>query len=294
MEFVVGHRGVIERLRKVLVEGDRYPHSLLFVGREGIGKRRVAVLASAFFLCPNGGCLECRTCRRILRSAEEGVSLHPDFRFESLAAGKKSISIEQMRALKEWAYTTPMEGGRKAAVVDDAHLMNVHAANALLKTLEEPPEGTLFILVTSEPSMLPSTIVSRCQMVRFTPLTKEEVEEVCERKRVPERIKELCVEIGSLRFIDVPPEEVKAAEELVERFMKDPSLKLMSEEIWREERSFLLFLMLLRKRLNSLLLKRSSRKLWELHRRLVEVEKLVSSSNVSLRSLYDYLLMRVA
>ncbi len=285
-DFVVGHREVVQRLKRLL-GGGRFPHSLLFVGREGIGKKRVAHVASAFYLCPEGGCLKCRHCKRAL----SGV--HPDMRVE-LPRGE-SILIEQVRSLKEWAHLAPMEGERKVAVIDDAHLMNPAAANAFLKTLEEPPEGTLFILITSEQSRLLPTIVSRCQTVRFSPLTKEEVRLICEREGAPERVKRLCVETGSLMFLRVGEEEIERAQEAARNLVEGPSPSLLQCQVWKQRTSFLLFLYLARRLLNERM--RASGlnlRLWEMHRRLLEVEKLYYSSNVSLRSLYDYLVLRAA
>ncbi|BAT71234.1 hypothetical protein TST_0426 [Thermosulfidibacter takaii ABI70S6] len=294
MSVVVGHKSTIEKLKSILTK-DRHPQALLFVGREGIGKKRVGVLSAALFLCEKGGCLECRTCKRVIKSIKEGASLHPDFRLEKVDKGKKSITIDQIRAIKEWAYTAPMEASRKIALIDDAHLMNVHAANAFLKTLEEPPENTLFILVTSEPSMLLPTIVSRCQVIRFSPLNKDEVEEICAREGVKEEVKELCVDIGSLMFLRVKPEELKVARELAQRFLTSPSLELMAQEkVWKDQSFFMLVLMLLRKELNRRLKSNPEKKLWDFHRRLAEVERLALSSTVNLRSLWDYLLLRVA
>ena len=288
MSYVVGHRDVIERLRGVLT-GERYPHALLFVGREGIGKKRVALLSAAMFLCSRGGCESCRVCKKVF----SGV--HPDVRLE-YPKGKRSILIDQVRELKEWAFMTPMEGERKVAIIDDAHLMKTEAANALLKTLEEPPDGTLFILVTSEPSRLLPTIVSRCQIVRFTPLKREEVDEICEREGVEEEIKDLCQETGSLMFLSIDPQGVKLAKETVRRLLSSPSLRLMGEEqIWKDQKLFNLFLYLLRRELNRCLrTARDGDRYQRFHQRLLEVERLFYSSNVNPRSLFEYLILEAA
>ena len=285
MSYVVGHKRNIELLKKILT-GPKRPHALLFVGREGIGKKRVAILCGAMFLCEKKeGCLSCRHCKRVL----EGV--HPDFRLEA-PKGKRAILIDQIRELKEWAFMAPMEGRGKVAVVDDAHLMNQQAANAFLKTLEEPPENTLFILITSEPSMLLPTIVSRCQTIRFSPLSREEVEEICEREGVQGEIRKTCVETGSLMFLGVREEQIERARALADRMLQSPSLRMMGEgEAFKDQKSFMLLLFWLRRELNKRLAKTNSGRLWELHRRMKEVERLAYSSNVSPRSLYDYLLM---
>ncbi len=287
-DFVVGHQRTIERLRRLLA-GERVPHALLFVGREGIGKRRVALLSACIYLCSSGGCLECRTCKRVLSLA------HPDVRMEG-PEGKRGILIRQIRELREWAHMAPMEGSRKVAIIDDAHLMGSEAANAFLKTLEEPPEGTLFILVTSEQSKLLPTIVSRCQIVRFSPLKKEEVEEICQRERVEEEVKRLCIETGSMMFLSASPEVVRAAREVAEEMLNSPSLRLMArEEVWKNPEGFRLFLLILRRELNRRLMKSPwDTRIQRLSQRLLEVERLAYTSNVSPRSLYEHLVLEVA
>ncbi len=274
MSYVVGHKRVLELLKRLLT-GSKFPHALLFVGREGIGKKRVAHVAASYFLCKKGGCLSCRDCKRVL----EG--LHPDFRLEAPKGKGGGILIEQIRELRDWAFMAPMEGERKVAVLDDAHLMRPEAANALLKTLEEPPEGTLFILVTSEQSKLLPTIVSRCQIVRFHPLSRQEVEEVCERIGVPEEVKRFCAEAGTLRFASVMPSQIETAKRAAETLLKNPSLKLLAmEEVWSQETTFSIFLFLVRKKLNGLLRKGWNERLWDLHRGLLEVERLFYGSNL--------------
>jgi len=117
---------------------------------------------------PLEGCGECGPCSKV----EAGS--HPDFLTIALEEEKRDIVIAQVRDIIVRCGYRPHEAGYRLVVVDPADRMNASAANALLKTLEEPPEATHFVLVTSAPSRLPVTIRSRCQRVRFGPVALED------------------------------------------------------------------------------------------------------------------------
>jgi DNA polymerase-3 subunit delta' len=152
------------------LDAGRLAHGLLFVGAAGLGKRAVADALAARLLCqsPEAGmaCDRCRTC--LLRLAGS----HPDLRrisFELRDDGKPrtEIVVDQMRALAEKLSMTPQLGGPSVALIDPADAMNTSAANALLKTLEEPQPGRYLLLVSDRPARLPATIRSRCQRIEF-------------------------------------------------------------------------------------------------------------------------------
>jgi DNA polymerase-3 subunit delta' len=175
---VIGHERTIAQLRAA-VRHDRLAHAYLFYGEEAIGKRLVAIRLAQALNCeqPPAGdeldaCGRCQACRHIEAHTHPDVYLiEPD---QELA--NPQIKIEQIRALEEHTIYRPLMGLYKVWIIDDAHRMTLGAANALLKTLEEPPGQGLFILVTSRPSALPPTIRSRCQTVRFTPPARTQVE----------------------------------------------------------------------------------------------------------------------
>jgi DNA polymerase III delta' subunit len=172
----IGHQNVLNHIR-LLLEGEKVGQSYLFVGREGIGKYLVARWFAAGLLCRAGEkvpCLNCESCQRV----EKG--LHVDLK--ELSPEKGIISIDAVREAQDWLFLKPMEGRRKALLIDDAHTMNIPAANAFLKTLEEPPSSAVIVLVTANPMWLLPTIRSRCQVVRFSPLSSEELEEILKRK----------------------------------------------------------------------------------------------------------------
>ena len=162
---------------------DSLPPSLLLAGPAGVGKRRVAMAVAAALNClqpPQSGkferdaCGECAACRRIARG------VHPDvILIEPGETG--TIKIEQVRDVIDRAGYRPFEGRRRAVVIDEADAMVPAAQNALLKTLEEPPSASMFILVSSMPDVLLPTVVSRCPRLRFGPLSVADVAEILVR-----------------------------------------------------------------------------------------------------------------
>jgi DNA polymerase-3 subunit delta' len=170
---------VFSRAARALAE-DKLGHALLLVGPPDLGEHEVAEALVARLLCTKPrsdghACGECRACRLLRAPAQEGASVqpHPDFLRVGLELNEKGdklrteISVEQVRKLGQWFALTPQFGGAQVALVEPADLMNNSAANALLKTLEEPSPGRYLLLVTSRPGRLPATIRSRCQRLEF-------------------------------------------------------------------------------------------------------------------------------
>ena len=143
------------------------PHALLLQGRAGLGKRRFGALLIQSLLCkrcePSGlPCTACRGCRQV----EAGS--HPDLRELVVESGRMAIRVEQIRSLIEFLDLRSQYRGFKIALLAQADRLNVQAANALLKTLEEPAPDSLIVLITDAPVRLPATLRSRCQNVRFS------------------------------------------------------------------------------------------------------------------------------
>ncbi len=186
---VEGHGKTRARLARLLSE-KRVPHALLFSGPQGVGKKQAALAVAAGFLClnPKDGlaCGVCESCRAL------AAGTHPDF-FAVLpeTSGKtvRSIKIEQIREMRGAVARAPKFSTRRAVLLDDAETMNDAAANALLKTLEEPPGDTLFLLVTGARQALLPTIVSRCMLVPFAPLDDEAMTRVLAAHDVPEELR---------------------------------------------------------------------------------------------------------
>ena len=178
---VIGHGAQIKVLGR-FVDGQHLAHALLFSGPPGVGKRRIADALAANLLCESKGddaCGHCPACRQFAAGS------HPDFFFVDLPKDKREIPIEKARELTQFLRLQAARGERKIAVIDDAHLLNLAAQNALLKALEEPPRGSLVILIAHNSDALLPTIRSRCQRVLFASLSDAEVAAILQRNGVP-------------------------------------------------------------------------------------------------------------
>lgn len=174
---VIGH----ERPKIILIaalRNDCVAHAYLFHGEEGIGKRLMALVFAQALSCEAAppqepdACGTCRSCRQIeSRSYPDFFMIEPD---NELA--NPQIKIEQIRELEEQIIYRPLVGQRKICLIDEADRMTAGAANALLKTLEEPPGYSVFLLVSSRPFALPATIRSRCQGIQFVAPPRHQVE----------------------------------------------------------------------------------------------------------------------
>jgi DNA polymerase III subunit delta' len=191
---LVGHRRLIGLLARAASRG-ALPPSLIFDGPDGVGKRRAALALAQLFNCsapavepmlraagagraatPGAdadahapdACGECASCRRISRGVHADVLV-------VCPGDSGSIKVDQARQVIEQSAYRPFEGRRRVVIVDGADAMEVSAQNALLKTLEEPPAASTFVLITARPDVLLPTVRSRCQRVRFGRLAPAEV-----------------------------------------------------------------------------------------------------------------------
>ena len=149
----------------------RLPHALLLSGPRGIGKQHFAEALLGYLLCTTPGemaCGECRSCRML------AAGYHPDLLRVSPEAGKRQIRIDPVREVNTFVAQTAQQGGRRVIVLAPAEAMNLAAANALLKSLEEPGERTHFLLLADVPSRLLATIRSRCQHWSLPPPEREQ------------------------------------------------------------------------------------------------------------------------
>src|SRR5229473_2260159 len=178
---VIGHRKLVALLSRS-VEHESLPPSLIFAGPAGVGKRLVAIATAQALNCLQprhaetlasdtihyDACGTCAACTRIARG------MHPDVLIIE-PGDSRSIKIEAIRDLVDRAGYRPFEGRRRVVIVDDADAMVPHAQNALLKTLEEPPSASVFILVSARPDALLPTVQSRCPRLRFRQLGPDDV-----------------------------------------------------------------------------------------------------------------------
>lgn len=187
---LIANEDVKESLRRLLA-GGRLPGSMLFTGEEGIGKKLFALEVAKVLNCRNRigveACHECSSCKRISNSTFPPFgnpdddkdrmiwSEHGDVAM--LRPYKQIIRVNPVRELEREANFRPFEGAARVFIVEDADYMNEQAANALLKTLEEPPPTSHLILTTTNPTALLATIRSRCQVIRFAPIAADEIEE---------------------------------------------------------------------------------------------------------------------
>jgi DNA polymerase III subunit delta' len=195
-----------KRIIQSALKNHNASHAYLFYGQESIGKKLTAIELAKSLNCevsgPQDNCDECSSCRKIEQR------IHPDFFL--LEPGKSSpsgrdalIKVEEIRELQKKLSFLPYEGKTKVAIIDGAEFLNPQAANTFLKTLEEPPSATVLILITANPYRLLPTIVSRCQGVKFHPLTSDEVKQILQQTPEPETgaIDEKELELRALRSL---------------------------------------------------------------------------------------------
>ena len=212
---IVGHQAIRQRLLERL-QGGRIRGSLLFTGPEGIGKRRVALELAQRELCfRRTACGQCEGCRlfagddlpfelpNLLRITPEGKA--GSIRIDQVREGLDSSNQPRFsRGVIEWAALAPPLGCHRWILVEEAHRLNESSGNILLKTLEEPPADTHFILVTHRPEALLQTIRSRCERIPFVPLAPREAWAVAQRIGWTDLDHDRWTALGegSLRFLD--------------------------------------------------------------------------------------------
>ena len=175
LKEILGHRRLVALIARS-VSRQSLPPSLIFSGPAGVGKRLTAMAVAQLLNCTNrvgeapniDACGVCAACTRIARGVHSDVIV-----VEPGDSG--SIKIEQIRDIVDRAGYRPFEGRCRVVIVDGAEALVPAAQNALLKTLEEPPSASIFILVTAQPDLLLATVRSRCPRLRFGPLPTEDV-----------------------------------------------------------------------------------------------------------------------
>lgn len=213
---VLGHAEPIARLKEAL-HGGRLHHALLFSGKRGVGKRTIAEVLAASILCRQGGDEACGTCESCVQFA---AGSNPDFERLKREVGKRDVGIGQVRGLLDFLHRKTHAGGARVALIDESERLTNEAQNAFLKTLEEPPQGTHLILVTSAIDRLLPTIRSRCAVFRFGRLDDDDVRSFAARNGLdadapielalgsPGQAQRLCAK------------EVRAVREAVDEFVR--------------------------------------------------------------------------
>ena len=225
---IIGQDRAIRILRKTLERG-KIPSSYLFAGESGIGKRMTAVNLAKALNClavqendrqssVYDCCDMCSSCGKIAKN------IHPDVRL--ITPENNQIKIEEIREIEEILSLKAFEGKYKIVIVDEAEAMNQFSANAFLKTLEEPPEHSLIILVSSNPDRLPDTIRSRCSRINFMPLSLKACEDAIRKSTVGLPARKQKKKGGTIRS-PIERQNIEAAARLA---MGKPG-RVLSEEL---------------------------------------------------------------
>jgi DNA polymerase-3 subunit delta' len=177
---IAGHERIKERLREYCTSGN-VPHALLFSGIAGQGKTRVAAEFFRALNCSEQTGEACGRCPSCLKAASgnhpDWVALNPDGRW---------IKVDDIREVIADIGLKPFEARWKCVVIEPAESLNTESANALLKTLEEPPDRTVIVLISHRPRLLLATLVSRCQSIRFAEAPRGDVHAGCGEGSPPE------------------------------------------------------------------------------------------------------------
>ena len=220
---LVGQEHITRTLRNQII-ADRVGHAYLFNGGRGTGKTSSAKILARAINClnPKDGepCNECEICKGVLSGSLTDV-------VEMDAASNNSV--EDIRSIREEVNFLPTKAKYRVYIIDEVHMLSPGAFNALLKTLEEPPEHVKFILATTEPQKLPATILSRCQRFDFKRISNEDI-----IKRLEIVCKESNIEIteGALKIIAVLSEgALRDALSILERCVQDGENKIDEDKI---------------------------------------------------------------
>ncbi len=216
--MLIGHEKQRELLDRIVVS-KKIPHGIIFQGRSSLGKKKIAI---DLFKKINCGCDNCKRCLSIENNKDPDLIL--------IEPVKGVIQIDQIRNLIKKVSLSPHSSCFKWVIIDDAHLLNREAANALLKILEEPKGETVFFLITEYPEMLLATIRSRLQRFKFFPVEKDKIKNLLIEKGIDE---EKADEISLFSFgrpgiavnFSKNPEDLKFRKKTIKELAKITSIK---------------------------------------------------------------------
>lgn len=230
---IKGQTGAVNYLRRSISK-DKIVSGYLFQGPSGVGKEMTAAIFAGALNCrsaPGDGCGSCPECRQI------EIGAHPDVHFIAPYSKSRKIVIEQIEEMRKLVYLRSYGDNWKVFIIKEADRLNISAQNAFLKTLEEPPEKTIMILITDQPGYLLSTTLSRCQRVIFNPWSLEMMKSFLREKtgiteseshvlygisggcpgRALELVEEGILEIRKKLFAPLLEERISSAEKISEQ-----------------------------------------------------------------------------
>ena len=233
---VAGQEEIKESLIKS-INNNQVSHCYIFEGPKGMGKYDLALIFAQSLLCLNFQKEPCNQCNSCIKANSFN---HPDLHIVN--EEEKSIKREDIDMLINSIYKKPYESKRKVFIIKDAHLMTVQAANTFLKTLEEPPDNTVMILLTINSNLLLPTIVSRCQEIKFKNISKETIKSYLIKYNSNIGIIELAANYSNgnlnkaISIINGNDEILRKREEIIKIF--DKIIKSDSEIIYELESYF--------------------------------------------------------
>ncbi|MGN1327933.1 MAG: DNA polymerase III subunit delta' [Clostridia bacterium] len=175
---IIGNNKIKKELEENVKNGN-ISHSYMFLGQEGIGKRQIAIEFAKMILCLSEKNRACDICNSCIKFKSNN---NPDFTI--LEPDGNSLKIAQIRDIQEKIYEKPIVSNKKVFIIDDSDKMTEEAQNSLLKTLEEPPEYIVIILITSNENKLLNTIKSRCLKISFNNIPTEEMTEYITKNQI--------------------------------------------------------------------------------------------------------------
>ncbi|MCX7794204.1 MAG: DNA polymerase III subunit delta' [Thermodesulfovibrionales bacterium] len=298
---IIGQKTPV-RILKGLLRSGRLPHAFLFTGEPGIGKLFTAKTFLKTLICKKRDedfncCDSCRSCRSI------DTFSFPDLRLIKPENGQ--IKIETIRELNEFLNMSPYDSPFKMVLIDEADRINISAANAFLKTLEEPPRDAIIILITEKPEALADTIRSRCVRIPFSPLSINETIEVMKTQRSFPELQSLDSDLRFLYegrpgilFDDQFKGYIKLFKRLLEELEGVPSEGKKQENLTREDmtQAIEIVLLYLRNRLVELVTKGSNLTLRaadiqgiiERYRKVLSIRELIQF-NLNVKITWNYI-----